>query len=498
MKLSHWRNWGIGARLIVITIIPVVLLFCSDVLYTYLSRHAEVQEELAERGRVVASALAESSEYGIISGNLADLERITKGLVQADNSLYAIDILKADKNVVLHVVSNVPKANDSRVFEAPVKRRLVSVNEFEDEGMPHVTGKETIEHAASDEIVGYVRVTMTPTTLAAKQTARVAVQFTMSLLALAASLFCAFYLAQALHKPMRSAIHAVRKIRGGEYDVHVEENAEGEIGELLSSINEMSVSLEESKRTLENKVLERTRDLEESRNDAIKADAEKRKLIQQVNSILEDERKSIAIEIHDVINAILIGIRSDSQTILNVITKAQPTPMMDEVVDRAKSITAHANDVYANCRAIVTRLRPEVLDVLGLEQAMEELVQTYSNSHPSCTFTFQAVGDASDVDPSIGIAAYRITQEALSNVVKHSGAEHADVSLRVRADELRIAIEDDGHGFTEPREVTGFGIIGMRERAVALGGTLEVHSSPDIGGSRVVARIPLQKTPATA
>lgn len=491
MKPSLWKNWGIGTRLIVLTIIPVAFLFCSDILYTLLSRHVEAQQELAERGRVISTALAESSEYGIISGNLKDLQNIAKALVQADSSIHSIDILKADKSTVLHVVSNIALTNGSREFMVPVKRRFVPLNEFDDQGMPHLTGRERIQPANNEDVVGFVRVAMTPAVLAAKQNSRVFVQFVMSCLALMVSLLCAWLLVRALHTPIRNAIVAVREIRGGQYAVHIDDSAGGDLGELLTSINEMSVSLAESKRTLENKVKERTRDLEESRNAALKADGEKRKLIQQVNKILEDERKSIAVEIHDVINAILIGIRSDSQTILNSIAKTQPTPMMDDIVDRAKSITMHANDVYKHCRAIVTRLRPEVLDVLGLEQAMEELVQIYMNSHPACKFTFHAIGDASSVDPAIGIAAYRIAQEALSNIVKHSRAEHAEVSLRIRQDELRIAIEDDGQGFTEPSEVTGFGIIGMRERAVALGGTLQVQSAPDANGARVIARIPL-------
>lgn len=238
--------------------------------------------------------------------------------------------------------------------------------------------------------------------------------------------------------------------------------------------------------------------LAKARDEAIEAGEERQRLIRRLNTAIEDERKNIAIEIHDVLNAILIGIRLDAQGILGTMTQAQHTPVMDEVVERAKSITSRANDLYANCRAIVTRLRPEVLDVLGLDEAIEEMVKNYNASHPSCTFTFSSSGDAAGIDPNIAIAAYRIAQEALSNVVKHAEAQHADVSLKLQDNELRLAVMDDGRGFSPRQEATGFGLIGMRERVAAFGGTLEVQAAPNNGGSCVIARIPLKGQTATA
>lgn len=237
--------------------------------------------------------------------------------------------------------------------------------------------------------------------------------------------------------------------------------------------------------------------LANARDEAIEAGEERQRLIRRLNTAIEDERKNIAIEIHDVLNAILIGIRLDAQGILATMTRAQHTPVMDEIVERARSITSRANDLYANCRAIVTRLRPEVLDVLGLDEAIAEMVKLYNASHPSCTFAFSSSGQVAGIDPNIAIAAYRIAQEALSNVVKHADAKHADVSLKIQDAELRLAIVDDGRGFSTRQAATGFGLIGMRERAAAFGGTLEVQAAPNNGGSCVIARIPLKEQDAT-
>ena len=110
----------------------------------------------------------------------------------------------------------------------------------------------------------------------------------MAALALAASGILAWVLARSLIVPLREAIGTLRQIRGGNFCVHPPVTTGGEIGELQSSIGEMSLALGESKRDLENKVAERTRDLLASRNEALRADADKRKLIQKVNEIIED------------------------------------------------------------------------------------------------------------------------------------------------------------------------------------------------------------------
>lgn len=237
--------------------------------------------------------------------------------------------------------------------------------------------------------------------------------------------------------------------------------------------------------------IQKTDKLAIARDEALIAGDERQRLIRRLNTVVEEERKSIAIEIHDVLNAILIGIRLDSQTIVSITAQLERTAQMGEIVERAKSISAHANDLYNNCRAIVTRLRPEMLDVMGLNHALEDMISNVNASHQGCAFSFHCTGDASRIDPNVGIVAYRIVQEAISNVVKHARAHHADVSLRIHPDELRVSIEDDGCGFSEHRDTSGFGIIGMRERATAAGGTLEVLSGPDHDGTHIVARIPL-------
>ena len=476
MSLQFWRGWSIGLRMAFITMLPVVLLFSSFVSYSWYSHRAQVDEELAERGRILARALAETSEYNLISGNLSDLSLTIKGLVQSDSSIYRIDVVDANgRNAVSAVSAHPIQPQPGSGYAAPIYKQVVWINLFSDNGAPHVSASsDTRPPTLTQEVVGEVRVTMSPTNMLAKQLHRFQVELALAALALVASGLLAWVLARSLTLPLQEAIGSLRQIRGGNYRVQLPVTTGGEVGELQASIGEMSVALELSKQDLENRVAERTRDY--------------RKLIQKVNSIIEDERKSIAVEIHDELNASLIAVRLGSQTIQQLAAKAVPGPEVEQIRDNAQAITKLALDLYANGRRLVRRLRPEVLDMLGLHGAVEEMVNHYRSS--GVHFEFESKGDFSRIGNELAISAYRIVQEALSNIMKHSRAGFARVSLVLSEDALKIEVLDDGEGFDPALASEGIGIIGMRERVFAVGGSIRVESRPG-EGTLVAIKLPL-------
>jgi two-component system, NarL family, sensor histidine kinase UhpB len=479
-RWQFWRGWSIGLRMAFITMLPVALLFSSFVWYSWYAHRAQVDEELAERGRILARALAETSEYNVISGNLADLRLTINGLVQSDSSVYRVDVVDTNGRTAVAVVSEQPIEAEGRAFVAAIRKQVLWINLFSDNGTPHVSASsDTRPPTLTTEVVGQVRVTMSPTNMLAKQLRRFRIELAMAALALLASGVLAWVLARSLTVPLREAIGTLRQIRGGDYRVELPVTTGGEVGELQASIGEMSVALDESKKDLENKVAERTRDLLASRNEALRADADKRKLIQKVNSIIEDERKTIAVEIHDELNASLIAVRLESQTIQHLAARAAPGPELDQIAAKAQAITKLALDLYANGRRLVRRLRPEVLDMLGLHGAVEEMIGHYRSS--GVDFEFDSHGDFSRIGNELAISAYRIVQEALSNIMKHSQAGGARIGLALEDGALHIEVQDDGEGFDPAVASEGIGIIGMRERVHALGGSIRVESSPGAG-----------------
>lgn len=167
------RKLGIGTRMVAITMLPVVFLFSSFVWYSWYSHRTQVAEELAERGRILAKALAETSEYNVISGNLSDLRLTINGLVQSDRSIHRIDVVDANQQPAISVASSTAADAEPRYYEAPIRKQLIWINLFSDNGAPHVSGSsDTKPPTLTTETVGWVRVTMSPSHMLDKQARR--------------------------------------------------------------------------------------------------------------------------------------------------------------------------------------------------------------------------------------------------------------------------------------------------------------------------------------
>lgn len=493
MWTSAWRNRTISWRLSVMATIPLMLMAIGELVYLLITGPIEVRQDLREHGEIVAAAVAENSEYGLTSGNLSDLERVVRSLVLADKWIYRIEVLDAAGRQRLSIRASDGRSNGGGRFDARVLRRTLQVDDFGSDDLPHFSGEQP-ERAETSEVIGSVHVLLSQEVATAKQKRRLLLQTILLLIVSSLSIWVATLLGKALHRPMDTAIRALREVRGGNYAVKLNVDDGGEMGELLGAINDMSGSLDEAKRDLEGKVQARTRDLEASRNRALKSDAEKRKLIQKVDSVVEDERKSIAIEIHDELNATLLGVRYGSRRILDMVAALPPSQEAAVIGESAETIDRITSDLYTSARKIVRRLRPEVLDMLGLEGAVEEMLQTYEAAPGAPSFTFRSAGDFSVVDGALAITAYRLMQECVSNVVKHANAKEVLVMAKVNVSDdtpiLKLTVIDDGIGFDPESVQEGIGLIGMKERVHAFDGTLQLKTATG-AGTQIDIRLPI-------
>jgi len=155
----------------------------------------------------------------------------------------------------------------------------------------------------------------------------------------------------------------------------------------------------------------------------------------------------------------------------------------------AQTIVEVSGHMYDSMHSIVRQLRPLVLDQLGLQAALQELVGSQQARHPGIRFSLAISGDLARVSAEVGIAAYRMVQECLTNVVRHAEATEADVSVAAASD-LTLTVRDNGRGQrTDPNDRSErYGLIGMRERAEGLGGSFQWQSDK---GVRVVVSLPL-------
>lgn len=210
-----------------------------------------------------------------------------------------------------------------------------------------------------------------------------------------------------------------------------------------------------------------------------------RSLATRQQNVREDERARIAREIHDSLGQALTAFKLDLAAARQAAARGAP-----EVADRLAGTARMVDDLVKGVRRIATELRPPILDALGLPAAIEWLAHDFARrTGIACRTTVRAV--AGEVGADLATALFRIMQESLTNVSRHAGAAHVDVELSVSGEVVTLEVRDDGCGITEAG-ATGpgsLGILGMRERAAALGGVLEVGPQ-SAGGTRVAAWFP--------
>ncbi len=210
-------------------------------------------------------------------------------------------------------------------------------------------------------------------------------------------------------------------------------------------------------------------------------------LLRRLVGAQEDERRRIAIEMHDQfgqqLSALVLqlaGLRREQGQRTNL---GQQLASLEEITRRLDT----------DLELIVWRLRPPSLDDLGLIAALAHYVERWSE-HFGVRAELQSSGmEAGGVIEEIDTALYRIAQEALNNVAKHAQAKSVAVHLDRRADRVSLIVEDDGIGFQAEQRMGArqrFGLVGMRERATLLGGTLDIESRPG-NGTTVAVRIPI-------
>lgn len=195
------------------------------------------------------------------------------------------------------------------------------------------------------------------------------------------------------------------------------------------------------------------------------------------------ERRRWARELHDQTLQSLGGLRVLLSSALRQGTTEQAVPQA----------IGHLEDEIANLRAIINELRPAALDDLGLAAAIDALLDRHRNQDHLAIDAELAIPDPQTGQPrltaDLETTVYRLLQEALTNVVKHSGARHVRVAVIIDTGAVSLEVHDDGTGFPVDAQTSGFGLTGMRERVSLASGTLQIDSGEN--GTRVHARLPL-------
>jgi signal transduction histidine kinase len=213
-------------------------------------------------------------------------------------------------------------------------------------------------------------------------------------------------------------------------------------------------------------------------------------LAQKLISMQESTLQYISRELHDEFGQILTAIGSMLSRARSHVPEGSP------VRAEIREVGEIAQNALDTVRSLSQALHPVMLDETGLESTVDWYIPTVERQ-TGVDISYEKSGTPFPVDGNIGVHIYRVLQEALNNVTRHSGAKQAWVRLRFDPRVLQLEVEDHGTGFNSQGAKQGIGLVAMRERAELLGGTLE-FLKPVEGGTLVRLRVPIEKAEAHA
>ncbi|MBI5261368.1 MAG: HAMP domain-containing protein [Bradyrhizobium sp.] len=269
--------------------------------------------------------------------------------------------------------------------------------------------------------------------------------------------------------PLQSLSQAMSEIESGRYDARVRPGGAPELAEICAKLNHFAATLGE-------------------------AVEEKRRLAERAVSLQDLERKEIARELHDEFGPYLFSLRAHASALTRLSEGGEPS--VEAIRKHGSVMLEQINALQQFNRRVLEKLRPVGLAELGLVEAIEALRRLWRQSHPEVAIETRVSQSLGETGETTDLTIYRMVQEALTNVFRHAGATSVNVSIesaeqetgpRGNRDCARVRVADNGQGL-KPDHKLGLGLTGMRERILALGGTLTIASGE--GGFTVEALIP--------
>lgn len=285
--------------------------------------------------------------------------------------------------------------------------------------------------------------------------------FTLAMIV--AGLSAVFLISNLLTRPLRLVTEKAESIAATGLDEPRHREAGDEVQRLSTAFDDMSV-----------RVAERNASLQQSHEQL-------RDLSKRLLSVQEQERVRIAREVHDELGQALTALKIELQQLSR----------RDGVSEEpAKALSRSVDAIIERVRKIATDLRPTILDDLGIAAALEQQLRRLRES--TGIHTTLTISEEPHFDMLSGSTIFRIVRECLANVVRHAGATEVEVALTVNSREVVLQVFDNGRGISreEVGSVRSLGLIGIRERAELLGGTVRIDGVPG-QGTTVIVTLPL-------
>ncbi len=296
-------------------------------------------------------------------------------------------------------------------------------------------------------------------------------------------------------------VDAALRMRAGDFSARVGLLGDSsEMGQLAQTFDSMAAALQERDEEnarliaqmqglnaeLESRVIKRTEQLQISNTKLLETQADLRRLSEELMRTTEQERTRISREIHDQLGQLLTAIKMELKTIERLALR-DPAKVRERLVETFELV----DETIKTIRRISSDLRPGILDDFGLEAAVEWQLQQF-RERTGVSVDLEAELAEERLSKDMSTAAFRVLQEALTNVARHADASHVEVAMRTTEDELLVRVQDNGKGLHVDPNRRSLGLVGMRERARQLGGSVSIANGREHGVT-VEMRVPLRQ-----
>ena len=279
-------------------------------------------------------------------------------------------------------------------------------------------------------------------------------------------------------QPIQQVVKGLKDIGEGGYDTRLPPMRGQEAHLMGQAFNDMAQSVQDGLAA------------REKAREATQALAQNKELTQVIQARIEEVRGQIARELHDELGQQVTAIKSIGLAIAHRAKNVDA-----QIENSAHMVVTCADAIYEEVHQLVSKLRPLALDRFGLRDALQDLLEEARSRHPHITIELQMNAPLDTLADGLATATYRIMQESLTNALRHAKASHIQMSVLLNGEMLQLEVRDNGQGPVPHWAASGhFGVIGMRERAEGLGGSLRFEAlSPS--GALVHASLPLSHNP---
>lgn len=285
-----------------------------------------------------------------------------------------------------------------------------------------------------------------------------------------------FWLVGQWIAPLEKIERGLREIERGGHQVRLPPLPGKEAGQMGRTFNRMAQAVEDNIQV---------------RQASAEAQARldvQREFTKQLHARIEEERAVLALELHDELGQSLTAIRSIAKSMMQ-----RPDVAGGPLEQHAKMLFDTAGMTSDAMHRMIPRLRPIKLEGMGLVDAVRDLLTETQQNNPDIRFDLKVEGSVPLLDEALELSAYRIIQEAVTNIVRHAGATRAHISVTSDEGQVRLVIADNGRGAPSVKREGHYGVRGMQERAESHGGHIVFQPAAE-GGLEVVVSLPTKES----